>query len=528
LDSVTQKDKVDLVAFATSQFLDYNKQTSDPTVSNAWQNPPCDSFGCALIQWARQAHAVASQIRRSSGHGTSVHLFTPCLHPNIGQPLSSGDAAVRVLIHQHHHAGLKKAIGALHEHALRTGCCAEWRSKAVHMMLRWEIFAMDEAKIVVYLDLDVEVMPRWTSLLLLSQKPAASRDTDEHVKSIGRDWMNLVICASRSRFSLISYPDHSSPVHGALLVARPNLSLFREGLALVRRTVASGHGFNSSLGWDRLGLPHDVVPATDHIWRRRRGHTHLVDQDNWGFVNGETDQGFIFHMLRVRHELGADLRLTECAEQPTPKAAGARRRPAPSSPETMWFHYGATGGDKPDAALRRWHWLMSKRMCAHVHSANYLAGDPEVLLRSLLWVRRTSAELTHLRSQIGPADTVAREQLGLCEASIVAGLRCVSAYAAAHPNTTLHLGGQRMPPRVRGRHTSFADVVDAFISDSETESEPRVESPARKAWATRMIAHLGGLHGYLGRAIPLLASTKKLGGPYTDVPRTPGVLNQKG
>jgi hypothetical protein len=147
----------------------------------------------------------------------------------------------------------------------------------------------------------------------------------------------------------------------------------------------------------QVGPPHEVVSHDDHIWRRRRGHTHLLDKDNWDFVNADTDQGFFFHMLRVRNKLGGDLRLTECAEdEPGAKRSWPKRAP-PSSPETFWFHYGAMGGEKPDGVLRRWHWVQSQRVCARVESINYFADGSEVLLRSLLWARRAVAEVDYLQ-----------------------------------------------------------------------------------------------------------------------------------
>lgn len=74
------------------------------------------------------------------------------------------------------------------------------------------------------------------------------------------------------------------------------MRLYRDGLELLRRTVQGG-ALNHSLGWDRIGPPHAAVPPTDHVWYRRRGHTHLVDEGDWGFVGGEVDQGFMCAVL---------------------------------------------------------------------------------------------------------------------------------------------------------------------------------------------------------------------------------------
>lgn len=68
---------------------------------------------------------------------------------------------------------------------------------------------MEHTKVVVYLDLDVEVLPRW-SLLLLHSHP--SRHTDRQVVAVASEWAHLTACASSSASLLFSYPDHSSPV----------------------------------------------------------------------------------------------------------------------------------------------------------------------------------------------------------------------------------------------------------------------------------------------------------------------------
>ena len=120
--------------------------------------------------------------------------------------------------------------------------------------------------------------------------------------------------------------------------------------------------FNVTRGWEGVGRPSKAVPRDDHVWWRRRGHTRVVDADDWGFVGNDKDQaglgptfasttssilhlpppppppppllhppsftsapppplplmlcrwqGLLFYLLRVRHRLGADIRLTPCA-----------------------------------------------------------------------------------------------------------------------------------------------------------------------------------------------------------------------
>ena len=437
----------DLVAFMTSHFLPPQRQHEQQQQQRSsqfqqsdhpWSDlPSCGTHLCSLIAWTSQVHALASLVRRRSGEPTSVHVFSPCLHAGTADTIAASDRSTRIIVHRRHNAALERAVFALHEHAVRRDCCPQWASPSVFMLLRWEAMNLEStARVVVYLDMDVEVLPRWPSLLLAAAR--RDLDGDETIRATGRDWHHLVSCTSRSDRTLLSYPDHSSPVHGGLLFLRPNATLFREGVALLRRTAAAaaeGHSFNATLGWERLGPPYQVVPSTDDVWRRRRGHTHIVDEGDWGFVGGEVDQGFFFFMLRVRHHVGGDIRLSECAS---------------ASSTSDYFHYGAVGGAKPEATLRRWSgWLNAHALCHRAKLVGHFAENGEVLLRSLGWMRRTAAEVQHLLAQQGtlpeastahgPHALYARSQLATCSSSIDMGLGCLAHLVHAHGSESVRV-----------------------------------------------------------------------------------------
>ena len=101
------------------------------------QTPPCLTYVCALIQWTRQAHALATRVQRLAGKRASVHLFTPCLHPGMG-PTLAGDGA-RIVIHRKHHAQLQQAVDALHLYAKRERCCAQVMRGRSHGDTRLEV-----------------------------------------------------------------------------------------------------------------------------------------------------------------------------------------------------------------------------------------------------------------------------------------------------------------------------------------------------------------------------------------------------
>ena len=164
-----------------------------------------------------------------------------------------------------------------------------------------------------------------------------------------------------------------------------------------------------------MGRPSEVVPLDDHVWLRRRGHTRIVDDDDWGFVGNDKDQGLLFYLLRVRHRLGADIRLTPCARDSS----------------TKYYHYGSVGGTKPEALLQRWLEWAAKKQCHRAPLVPHLADNGFVLRRTIGWARRTRIEVRALREAMRetrrkapPSDADA--PLELCATALDKGLKCVA------------------------------------------------------------------------------------------------------
>ncbi|KAL1526534.1 hypothetical protein AB1Y20_015243 [Prymnesium parvum] len=309
------------VAFVTSQYL---RQAVSHDQSAAPRRSECNAFNCALFQWAVQVQAVATRVQRPHSPA-SVHIFSACFSSTLAETMSRCHertrCPARVRVHSHHARELVQAVDAMQAHAqAHKPCCPEWEAQAVRMLLRWEVFAMTMAQVAVYLDLDTEILPLWSQMLVQRKEeywPRGCNSTwDERldeaaVQLVAQDWSHLISCAASETtnpYLMLSFPDHSSPVNGAVLIVRPNMSIYLEGIDVLRRATMFTP-FNTSLGWEHVGRPSEVIPPTDHVWWRRRRHTHVVDENNWDFVGGRTDQGFFFYMLRVRHRLGGDLRM---------------------------------------------------------------------------------------------------------------------------------------------------------------------------------------------------------------------------
>ena len=74
--------------------------------------------------------------------------------------------------------------------------------------------ALTHARLAVYLDLDVEVLPSWSLRLQPAAVGAAGVEAEAHKTT---DWLHLLRCTDTNRWALLSLPDHSSPVNGAAM-----------------------------------------------------------------------------------------------------------------------------------------------------------------------------------------------------------------------------------------------------------------------------------------------------------------------
>ena len=200
---------MDWVRFVTSHFLHTPVNSTRPT---------CDAPMCGIVHWTRQVQALASQMSILSGERTSVHVFSPCVDSSLAAALSSTGGGSRVQVHAKHANELVRSVQAMHKLTTQRFHCSglpltkneppgtdncDWARPNVFMLLRWEIMSMTDARVVVYLDLDVEVLPRWSLLLL--QTDAGTRLERRHsfddapLAQVAKDWLELLRCGRFQR-----------------------------------------------------------------------------------------------------------------------------------------------------------------------------------------------------------------------------------------------------------------------------------------------------------------------------------------
>ena len=171
--------------------------------------------------------------------------------------------------------------------ACRNSPSAHFQPTAHHgLLLKWELFRLHSFDVVLFVDVDIEVMP------LAHFDPARAA----HMWATG-----LAAFASDARISLLGRPDHTGvPLNTGLLLARPSKTLFQSGVAALRNC-----SFNASHGWGLVG------PAAARAALLRVGDSQGEDTitasravrfgpgRKWDFVCADSDQGFFFWMVGV-------------------------------------------------------------------------------------------------------------------------------------------------------------------------------------------------------------------------------------
>ena len=198
------------------------------------------------------------------------------------------------------------------------------------LLLRWHLFSLTEYALVVYADLDVElvrpeeaaagealVARRWRHALHEALPPAPPRHPQQQRQRQQR---------GAPRF--LSVGDEQSPLNsGVWTLGWPSAALYERGVELLRAARwNSTHGFvaptgsirdsssaigddstsaaavgrwSLASGWEHDGWePRRLYEARADLRRRLRG-TAMLRSNSWSYPGGNCDQGFLWHVLYV-------------------------------------------------------------------------------------------------------------------------------------------------------------------------------------------------------------------------------------
>ena len=478
----------ELAAFVTDHFTDGTLSVRPPPLN-------CAPHACALAGWALQALALSRRLADATNQRFSVHVFSPCVGGLKSLPPPPPTSRTSLSLHSAHDAELTRLVKAL-------GARELVNLKAT--LLKWEIFSLTAARVAVFVDLDLELLPHVAFLGggagdhalgtaaaaaagLVAPSPRAARSLGaataatarREVESTVYDWRALIECAANGSKELLTYPDFSSPVNAAIMLAKPSAARYRDGLDVLRR--AAGEAFDGDVGWEKVGRPRAVTPPADDAWRRRRGHLQMLERNDWRFIGADIDQGFFFYMMRVKVQSGGDIRLSPCITE---------RQQAKGKQHAHYFHYGAVGGCKPWNCLDDlWRTVPKLKKDGELRGPKY-----DEIAFAIGWARRTFALLDRRMAKGGAPSTCAAEDGCAGERLCAAARSGLERFESALGR--INVSG---PPR-QPKTTALNRVLQrATLPPLDGRPAPRLYEFA------------------LPRQIPLAADSARLRGPYRTV-----------
>jgi len=255
------------------------------------QNPSTRSF-CGLLRWCHTADWLAKHVVP----GAEVIVFTN--HVDLVQRecprarLLPFDGTLSHIVERWQKRNREHTAHASTMDAFRRNVAAHKREPHSRCpsstLLKWEVinprhYANLTHNVILYLDSDVDA--RFVTSL------EALRRYDFQGK--------LAEFAADPHCRLRATPDHMAPVNTGIMLLKPSMSMYREGLALLRTRV-----FDLETGFNGTGRPMVALNGTvtgkraQPLVKKARGYW----KDTWDFVCGDGDQGLFTAMYMARHQ----------------------------------------------------------------------------------------------------------------------------------------------------------------------------------------------------------------------------------
>ena len=244
-----------------------------------WDGEP--SFACAIMHWCDHALRLAQVFGQYLKATADLSII---LTTNKGDGVLASDCPRMTVLRPD--AALKAAVSRFS----KIGCKESWAG-GLQNMYKWLVFSLVQYQLLVYADLDVE--------LLRPEQP---------LEVVGARWRNTFhIAAPPNREPhFLSTNDMESPLNGGLWsLAWPSTRLYDLGLGAMHSVR-----WNETDGFDGIGQPRDLYRNRSKLhWRM--GSTRMLRSNTWHFSMGDCDQAFLFHMLYLKTAVGADFEPVE-------------------------------------------------------------------------------------------------------------------------------------------------------------------------------------------------------------------------
>lgn len=261
----------------------------------------CAGIGsrCALVQWCERALKLAQALQWYNGWRVRLIVITG---DQAGSGWRAADGPDPGDCAQATFVPSDVRVTASVDSCDRRNVAAKvhrqfggWQRIAIQ---RWQLYSRTQDDYVICSDVDVDLFA----------------EGQQEAEDVARRWATLAVPGGHKPWvHLVANADHSSPLNTGVMVLRPSMWLFEDGLRVLQACT-----WNHTHGWqlvgppDRLGIvpthPDGVEVARDVMHRPKAGDP-LAWTKAWRFAFSSSDQGFFWYMLYVRHRLGAYFRL---------------------------------------------------------------------------------------------------------------------------------------------------------------------------------------------------------------------------
>lgn len=162
------------------------------------------------------------------------------------------------------------------------------RQLSLRALYKLQLFRLTEYHAILFTDVDVD------PFLLSAGKPPSF--TSSAARDMERAWTVAFKALLESPVRLVASSDIASPINTAVMVLKPNLSIFEEGMEILRR-----RRFNPQLGFDFVGRPRDALAHLHKTpeWIRIE-RTRMLQDNDWNFIGGHACQGLFVYLFLVR------------------------------------------------------------------------------------------------------------------------------------------------------------------------------------------------------------------------------------
>ena len=111
-----------------------------------------------------------------------------------------------------------------------------------------------------------------------------------------RSWTEALQAFLQSDTRMIASADIHSPINTGAMLFKPSKEAYLQGLRALRR-----RRFNSALGFDHVGMPHEVLhlQALPQLSQVIINRSWMVRRNNWDFVGGHACQGLFVYIYLV-------------------------------------------------------------------------------------------------------------------------------------------------------------------------------------------------------------------------------------